>query len=207
MSLAAILLTNQVVSSIAQVCQINLQVRKDEGKNKMTTNDDTQLPDQPPSPDPEHQRLSPLLGTWDMEGQSVDTLAGPAGKVTGAETFEWLRGGYFLVSHYRIVWTEGGAPNYGVMYWGYDSSAKKFQTHFFNDQGPYEEAGSTYEGVIADDKFTFTGPARFPYELDSDGKIKVNPEGTIPVVWWLRDAEVAWQFWRNATYTKIKANA
>jgi hypothetical protein len=29
---------------------------------------------------------------------------------------------------------------------------------------------------------TFTGPARFQYELDADGKIKVNPDGTITVL-------------------------
>jgi hypothetical protein len=51
---------------------------------------------------------------------------------------------------------------------------------------------------------TFTGPARFQYELDADGKIKVNPDGTITVKWWLRDAEGVWQYWRNAIYTKIE---
>jgi hypothetical protein len=170
----------------------------------MTTNDYTETTQQPPAPDPELQRLSPLLGTWNAVGQSVDTLAWPAGKVESTKTFEWLRGGYFLVSHYKITWNDGGVPNYGVMYWGYDSAAKKFQTHFFNDQSPYEEAGNTYEGVVAGNKLTFTGPARFQYELDEEGKIKVNPDGTIDVIWWLRDAEGAWQFWRNAKYSKVK---
>jgi hypothetical protein len=173
----------------------------------MTTKEYTQLPQQPPAPDPELQRLAPLLGTWDSVGQSVASLAGPAGKVEATETFKWLKGGYFLVSHYKIVWVESGAPNYGVMYWGYDSAAKTFRTHFFNDQGPYDEAGSTYAGVVADGKLTFTGPARFQYELDDDGQIKTNPDGTITVVWWLRDSEGAWQFWRNATYTKVKEDA
>jgi hypothetical protein len=159
---------------------------------------------QPPPPDPELQRLAPLLGTWDSVGQSVDSLAGPAGTVRATETFEWLRGGYFLVSHYKITWNDGGEPNYGVMYWGYDAAAEKFRTHFFNDQGPYDEAGSTYEGVVTDGKLTFIGPARFQYKLDTDGKIKVDPDGTTTVVWWLRDIEGVWQFWRNATYTKTK---
>jgi hypothetical protein len=170
----------------------------------MKKKDDTQISQQPPPPDPELQRLAPLLGTWNSVGQSIDSLAGPAGTVRATETFEWLKGGYFLVSHYEIVWDEGGEPNYGVMYWGYDSAAGKFQTHFFNDQGPYDEAGSIYEGVVADGKLTFTGPARFQYELDEDGRIKVNPDGTITVLWWLRDIEGVWKFWRNATYTRIK---
>ena len=166
----------------------------------MATKDYTQKAEQVPAPDPELQRLAPLIGTWHAAGQSVDSLAGPAGKVEATETFEWLKGGYFLVSHYKITWEEGGEPNYGVMYWGYDSEARKFRTHFFNDQGPYDEAGSTYEGVVADGKLTFTGPARFQYELDEEGRIKVNPDGTITVLWWLRDSEGAWQFWRDAIY-------
>ena len=172
----------------------------------MTAKDNKSTPQQPHPPDPELQRLAPLLGTWNSVGQSVDNFAGPAGRVEATETFEWLNGGYFLVSHYKISWGDDGPPNYGVMYWGYDSAARKFHTHFFNDQGPYDEDedGSTYEGVVADGKLTFTGPARFQYELDADGKIKVKPDGTITVIWWLRDSEGVWQFWRDATYTRIK---
>jgi len=33
----------------------------------------------------------------------------------------------------------------------------------------------------------FTGRARFQYELDDDGRIKANPDGTITVAWWLRN--------------------
>jgi len=170
----------------------------------MTNQESNPVQQPPPAPDPELQRLSPLLGTWGSVGQSVDSLAGPAGKVTATETFEWLTGGYFLVSHYQIVWQDGGAPHSGVMYWGYDAAAGKFRTHFFNDQGPYAEAGSTYEGVVTDNQLTFTGPARFQFELDSTGKIMVNPDGTISAVWWLRDLEGVWKFWRDVTYTRIK---
>jgi hypothetical protein len=164
---------------------------------------DYQILYQLPAPDPELQRLAPLLGTWRSVGRSVNSLAGPAGRVKATEIFEWLKGGYFLVSHYKITWYDGGAPNYGVMYWGYDSAARKFRTHFFNDQGPYDEAGNTYEGAIVDGELTFTGPARFQYQLAADGKIKVNPDGTIDVLWWLRDLEGVWKFWRNARYIKV----
>jgi len=61
-----------------------------------------------------------------------------------------------------------------------------------------------YEGVVAGGKLTFTGPARFQYELDGDGKIKVNPDGAITVVWWLRDENGAWKPWMNNTFTKMK---
>jgi hypothetical protein len=58
--------------------------------------------------------------------------------------------------------------------------------------------------VVADSKLTFTGPARFQYELDNDGKIRVNPNSTITVIWWLRDSDGVWKFWRDGAYSKIK---
>jgi hypothetical protein len=44
------------------------------------------------------------------------------------------------------------------------------------------------------------GPARFQYELDDDGKIKVAPDGTITVSWWLRDEGGEWQPWMTNTF-------
>jgi hypothetical protein len=57
---------------------------------------------------------------------------------------------------------------------------------------------------VADGKLTFVGPARFQYELDDDGAIKVNPDGNISVAWWLRDQHGDWQPWMNNTHTKPK---
>jgi hypothetical protein len=42
-----------------------------------------------------------------------------------------------------------------------------------------------YEGTMAEGKLTFEGPARFQYRLGDDGRIAVNPDGTISVAWWL----------------------
>jgi hypothetical protein len=89
------------------------------------------------------------------------------------------------------------------MYWGYDAKSKEFRTHFFDKNGPFDDEGSRYTGVIADGKLTFTGPARFQYELDSDGKIKVNPDGTITIVWWLRDDAGNWVPWTNNTFVRV----
>jgi hypothetical protein len=89
------------------------------------------------------------------------------------------------------------------MYWGYDAETDKFRTYFFDNHGPFYE-GRMYEGVIADDSLTFTGPARFQYKLDGDGKIKVNSDGTITVVWWLRDSDGNWKPWMDNTFTRIK---
>ena len=37
------------------------------------------------------------------------------------------------------------------------------------------------------------GPARFQYDLDEDGRIRMNPDGTITVAWWLREESGEWR--------------
>jgi hypothetical protein len=106
-----------------------------------------------PPPDPELQRLAPLLGTWTSEDHTRDSVLGPGVPVTSTETFRWLEG------------------------------------------------GNRYEGKVADRKLTFEGPARFQYELGDDGKVAMNPDGTICVAWWLRDENGEWAPWMDNTFT------
>jgi hypothetical protein len=154
-----------------------------------------------PPPDPELKRLEPLIGTWRSEECTQDSVLGPGVPVTNTETYYWLEGGYFLVSSYETVFGNDPAQT-GVMYWGHDSEAKKFRNIFFSNNGPFTEDGNRYEGAVADGMLTFTGPARFQYELDDEGKIKVNPDGTISVAWWLRDENGEWRPWMNNAFTK-----
>jgi hypothetical protein len=92
----------------------------------------------------------------------------------------------------------------GINYWCYDSEAERFRVIFFSNNGPYTEDGNRYEGEVAGGKLTFEGPARFQYELDRDGRIKTNPDGTFSVAWWLRDEQGEWQPWMNNTFTKAR---
>jgi hypothetical protein len=156
-----------------------------------------------PPPDPQLRRLAPLLGTWRTEDQTQDSVLGPGVPVTSTETFYWLDGGYFLVSTYETLFGEE-PPQKGVNYWSYDTEAGKFRIIFFSNNGPYTEAGNRYEGHIAEDTLTFQGPARFQYDLDDQGQIKVNRDGTISVAWWLRDENGEWQPWMNNTFTKVE---
>jgi hypothetical protein len=128
-----------------------------------------------PSPDPELKRLEPLLGTWRAEDHTRESVLGPGVRVTSSETFDWLDGGYFLVSTYETVFGAEPAQR-GVNYWGYDSQAKRFRIVFFSNNGPFTEDGNRYEGAVADGKLTFEGPARFQYELDDHGRIKTNAD-------------------------------
>ncbi len=155
----------------------------------------------PPS-DSELRRLEPLVGRWSTEDHTLDTAAGgPGVPVLSTEAFHWLEGGYFLVQTYATTFGDAPAQR-GVNYCGYDSEARRFLIVFFSNNGPFTEDGNRYQGKVADGKLTFEGPARFQYELDDDGKIKTNADGTISVTWWLRDENGVWKLWMNNTFVR-----
>jgi hypothetical protein len=158
---------------------------------------------QPPPPDPELRRLEPLIGAWKAQDHTQDSILGPGVPVTNREEFYWLEGGYFLVQTYDTTFGDE-PPQKGVNYWFYDTETKTFRIIFFSNNGPYTEEGNRYEGQIVAGKLTFTGPARFQYELDADGKINLNPDGTLTVVWWLQDHEENWNPWMTNTFTRAE---
>jgi hypothetical protein len=153
-------------------------------------------------PDPELRRLEPLVGTWMAEDHTHDSVLGPGVPVTSKETFHWLNGGYFLVHDYETTFGDA-PPQSGVNYWDYDTEAGRFKIIFFSNNGPFTEDGNRYEGEVANDRLTMVGPARFEYELDREGQIKVNADGTVSVAWWLRDENGEWRPWMNNTFTRI----
>jgi hypothetical protein len=156
-----------------------------------------------PAPDPELQRLAPLVGTWTTQGHTHDGVYGPGVPVTSTERFRWLDGGYFLVQEYET--TFGQEPTQrGVVYWGYDAQAGGFRLWFFSNNGPFSDQGSRYAGEVAEGRLTFVGPARYQYELAADGKIATNPDGTVSVAWWVRDEQGHWQPWMDNTFRKLR---
>jgi Protein of unknown function (DUF1579) len=157
-----------------------------------------------PPPDPELRRLEPLVGSWEAEDHSESTsLLGAGVPVKNRETFYWLDGGYFLVSTYHTVFGDESAQT-GVNYWYYDSADKKFRVMFFSNNGPFTEEGNRYEGEVAEGNLTFAGPARFQYDLEEDGKIRLNADGSLSIKWWLRDESGAWQPWMYNTFTRTQ---
>ena len=154
-----------------------------------------------PPPDPELRRLEPLLGAWRAESRTQDSVLGPGVPVASTESFHWLDGRYFLVQTYETVFGDEPAQK-GANYWFYDAEAKRFRIIFFSNNGPYTEEGNRYHGEVTGDKLTFEGPARFQYELGDDGRIEVNPDGTVSVAWWLRGEDGEWQPWMNNTFRR-----
>jgi Protein of unknown function (DUF1579) len=153
-----------------------------------------------PPPDPELRRLDPLVGSWTAQERTEDSILGPGVPVSSTESFSWLDGAYFLVSTYET--TFGDEPTQtGVNYWFYD--AGRFHIVFFSNNGPYTEEGNRYEGVVEGNTLTFEGPARFQYELDGEGRVRLNEDGTLTVAWWLRDEAGAWQPWMRNRFTRV----
>jgi Protein of unknown function (DUF1579) len=152
-------------------------------------------------PDPELERLEPLLGTWKTEDHTVDGVFGSGVPVRSTETFRWLEGRCFLVHEYETTFGDQPAQK-GVNYWFYDSDAGLFRVIFFSSNGPYSEAGNRYSGRVADGALTLEGPARFRHELDDDGRIRIDPDGTFTVTWWLRDENGDWQPWMTNTFQR-----
>ena len=167
----------------------------------MTEDTSKQTPLVAPPPDRELKRLEPLVGKWRSEEHTRDSVLGPGVPVTSTEEFYWLDGGYFLVSTYETVFGDEPAQK-GINYWGYDSDAKRFRIIFFSNNGPFTEDGNRYEGTVTGGKLTFVGPARFQYELDDEGRVKFNPDGTLSVAWWLRDEDGEWQPWMTNTFDR-----
>jgi hypothetical protein len=147
-----------------------------------------------PVPSLELGRLEPLLGKWQTTAKTDASVVGPGVPVTSVEEFYWLDGGYFLVQIYETVFGDEPAQR-GVNYWFYDADARKFRIIFFSNNGPLTEAGNRYEGQVVDGTLTFTGPARFQYDLDAAGKVRKNDDGSVLIKWWLRDDAGQFQPW------------
>ena len=154
-----------------------------------------------PSPQPELTPLLPLVGSWRAEGHTQDSVLGPGVPVTSTEEFRWLEGGYFLVQTYDTVFGDEPAQR-GVNYWYHDAAAGRLGIIFFSNNGPFTEAGNRYLGEAADGRLTFQGPARFQYELDDQGRVRLNGDGTVSVAWWLRGQDGDWRTWMRNTFAR-----
>jgi hypothetical protein len=158
----------------------------------------------PEQPSRELRRLSPLVGTWRTAGDTRPTkILGGGVPVSSWETFEWLDGGHFLVQRYHTVFGDEPAQR-GVVYWMHDDATRRFRNIFFSNNGPYTEEGNRYEGEVVEGRLTYEGPARFQYELDDEGRIKVDADGSITVTWWLPDGAGGWQPWMTNRFVRAE---
>lgn len=150
-----------------------------------------------PRPSGALRRLEFLVGTWRSEG----TLEGPAGTVSGTETFAWLPGGFFLVHHWAGTFDVGAATvvDAGYEFFDFDPVGCAFRTHFFSSLGPYDATNSQYRGDFDGPSLVLVGPARVTREPDGDDRIRYV--GEVP------DGKGGWAPWLRGELTRAPAPA
>lgn len=153
---------------------------------------------QAPEPNPELKKLDFLVGTWEQKGHMKPSQFGPGGPIGGTHKWEWFNE-YFL----KHSWSQELGE--GVEYIGYEDARKGFYTHYFDNNGPYDEEGSTYEGKMSGKSAVFCGPARLTFTPSADGKtIKFTAEGGKKSRRQTLDApDSDWFDWMEGTFTKL----
>ena len=122
-----------------------------------------------PEPNPALERLSVMVGTWDLKGRE----SAPDGEIRGRVAFEWMAGGFYLVQ--RVDVEDAGRRITGVEYIGYDGSNGTLKSYFFSNTGPGPFGGVAleYAWEVGDDTLTIWGgyvgsPASFKGEFSDD---------------------------------------
>ena len=141
------------------------------------TDDDLQLEDEIPQPDPALKALDVLIGTWDLKGHTLDS---DEDDITGWNTFEWLPGGFFMKSTGEINFK--GALIQSLEIIGYDPENHTFPSNVYSNMDgkvlPYSwniqgnsvthsDKTSTYTGTFSADGKTLSGGWR-PKESEQE---------------------------------------
>jgi hypothetical protein len=103
-----------------------------------------QAPQGPPKPGPELKRLAYFVGTWKTAGEMKPGAFGPGGKMTSSDKAEWMKGGFFVVTHSQGTSSMGSGQE--VSYTGYDPNEKVYTYHAFNSMGQTVTAKGTVTG-------------------------------------------------------------
>ena len=147
-------------------------------------------PQQPPAPDPALKRLDRFIGTWELEGRTLDS---DVDNVSGRTTFEWLPGGFFLQQ--RIKLDFAGFEVEGLEVIGYDAASGTFPStvfpSMFGTPIPYlwevegdeltittEVLGATFRGKWSEDGKTFSGGWRPNEGREGPGNVAYDIAGT-----------------------------
>lgn len=99
-----------------------------------------------PLPGPGHRRLDVFLGRWRLAGQQFESPFGPAARISGWETYDWLLGGFFLI--HRLEGRLGAAPMGCIEVIGHDAATDSYPMRTFYNDGRFNEwRASEREGI------------------------------------------------------------
>lgn len=158
----------------------------------MSDSNKTQVPQQPPKPEPALKHLDAFVGKWNTEGEIKASPHGPAGKIIGTDTYEWFPGGFFLV--HRVDVRIGDQKNESIEIIGYDASYQTYPMHSFDNLGNSVVMQASVQGGT----WSFTGETmRFTGRFSDDGK-------NILGKWEYLGDGTNWLPWMDVKLTKAK---
>ncbi len=96
-----------------------------------------------PQPGPEAEKLGYFVGAWSMEGETKESAAGPAEKISGRDMCRWMPGKFFVTCRLEHKSPAGAVMALGVM--GYDPEKKVYTSASYNNLGQTETATGTFE--------------------------------------------------------------
>lgn len=107
----------------------------------------TEAKPEAPMPDAALGKLDVFVGDWITEGHQHEGFAGPAAKIVAAESFEWVKGGFFLIHRFDGRVGEGDAACIEII--GYDPQADVYPVHTYYSTGvasdwEYRERGGVW---------------------------------------------------------------
>lgn len=112
----------------------------------------------PPTPAPELKKLDYLIGNWTIDATIGSGPWGAGGKFSATSSAEWLKGGFFLVSHSEFsLPPELGGSGTGLSVMSYDPDKKLYTIEDFSSDGRHELISGTVNG----DTWTWTGEANY----------------------------------------------
>jgi Protein of unknown function (DUF1579) len=104
-----------------------------------------------PMPDAALRKLDVFVGKWTSEGRQHEGLVGPAAKIIAAESYDWLKGDFFLIHRFDGRVGEGEAACIEII--GYDPEGDLYPVHTFYNTG----VTTKWEYRERDGAWTLTG--------------------------------------------------
>ena len=106
---------------------------------------------EPPKPGPEHKELGYFVGDWTTKGEAKATPFSPARKWSGAYSYEWLPGEFFVLRRLESNFSNGVTVK-SVAITGYDLESKMYTSYGVNSLGG--SSGGLNKSALAKDTWT-----------------------------------------------------
>jgi len=160
-----------------------------------------------PKPGQDHLKLEPLIGAWTFEWNLKASPVGPAGKITGTETYQWLPGQFFLQMDRELKTPVGQVLQRAIL--SYDTLSKKYTMNVF---GLTDGSVGSFIGTVNGTMWNWSGAGPNGLAGTLNGKpFHDRCTWTVPDRGNVRDAKCeasldgkAWAPSLEATYTKLR---